>query len=238
MCTLTYRLHKTGYELFFNRDEQRSRALAVAPKLNSTLKAIYPVDPIGKGTWIAVHQSGLCLTLLNYYQAEKQHASDTFYSRGEIILTLLESADNVVQSLQNMCLKHYQAFQICIFPADLALDKNVLRCFVWDGFNLVEKQQTLPITSSGVDYEQVYQARKIAFEQQVISSPAQSQELFNYHQSTQSEGKLSVQMSRKDAKTVSLSRISVGQKIEYEYLDYNNGKQQMCLLNRLPEQSV
>ena len=235
MCTLTYRLHETGYELFFNRDEQRSRAQAVAPKLNSVLKAIYPVDPIGKGTWIAVHESGLSLTLLNYYQAEKTQSSGTFYSRGEIILKLLENADNVVQSLQNMPLKHYQAFQICIFPADLSLGNNALRCFFWDGFNLVEKQHSLPITSSGVDYEQVYQARKVAFEQQVSSCPARSQELFNYHQSTQSEGKLSVQMSRKDAKTVSLSRICVAQNIEFEYLDYNNDKQKMSLLNRLSE---
>ena len=69
MCTLTYLLNDFGDELFFNRDEQRSRLPTIPPKFNQTRNAIYPVDPQGEGTWLAVNQQGLTLALLNYYQA-------------------------------------------------------------------------------------------------------------------------------------------------------------------------
>lgn len=32
MCSVTWYLSDTGYQVFFNRDEQRSRALALPPK--------------------------------------------------------------------------------------------------------------------------------------------------------------------------------------------------------------
>ena len=69
MCTLTNLLNDIGYELFCNRDKQRSRLPAIPPKFNQARNAIYPVDPQGEGTWLAVNQQGLTLVLLNYYQA-------------------------------------------------------------------------------------------------------------------------------------------------------------------------
>ncbi|GAA6173401.1 hypothetical protein NBRC116592_30710 [Colwellia sp. KU-HH00111] len=70
MCTLAYLLHENGYEIFFNRDEQRARSPAILPAFYSSINAIFPVDPQGKGTWIAVNQQGLTLALLNNYQAQ------------------------------------------------------------------------------------------------------------------------------------------------------------------------
>ena len=69
MYTLSYLLTDIGYELFFNRDEQRSRLSAISPKFNQARSAIYPVNPQGENTWLAVNQQGLTLTLLNDYQA-------------------------------------------------------------------------------------------------------------------------------------------------------------------------
>lgn len=237
MCTLTYRLTKVGYELFFNRDELHSRSQAIIPKIDKRLNAIYPVDPIGKGTWLAVHQSGLSLALLNYYHAESgqsEHKTLTvpFTSRGEIILKLLENAPHVINALKTMPLHTYQPFQLCLFAHDLTLVDKAPRYFQWDGEHLIELQQTLPITSSGVDYPQVYQARKITFQQMVeIDSPTEKQ-LLHYHQSQQSDGKLSVKMSRIDAQTVSFSQISVGKNIEFDYMDYLDDKRYSSVLNR------
>lgn len=235
MCTLTYLLTNSGYELFFNRDEQRSRLQAITPQMNHSINAIYPIDPLGKGTWIAVHQSGLSFALLNYYQVEKKVITKNFNSRGEIILKLLKllkHADNALEALKQMSLSDYQAFQLIMLPSDLTFQNNQLRCFQWDGQHLTELQQTLPITSSGVDYPDVYQARTATFKEMVSVNNPTVEQLIDFHQSQQEEGKLSVKMCREDAKTVSFSRISVTDKIKFEYHDYLNGKQAISSMDR------
>ncbi len=233
MCTLTYRLTDVGYELFFNRDEQLTREQALPPQVDSHLHAIYPIDPVGKGTWLAVHQSGISLALLNYYQAEKKSSVKIFKSRGEIILTLLNSTENVVEAFKAMLLTLYQPFQLCIFMPDLSLSSSKVLFFQWDGERLTELQQTMPITSSSVDYPEVYQARKNNFEQMVTTESPSTEQLIKFHQSTQSSGKLSVQMSRRDAKTVSFSHICVANEIEFNYLDYLNGQQVQRNITRI-----
>jgi len=232
MCTLTYRLTDVGYELFFNRDEQRSRTQALAPKIDSDLNAIFPIDPVGKGTWLATHQNGLSLALLNYYQAEKSADSGDFISRGEIILKLLATPDNVVETLKSLPLQRYQAFQLVFFPDDLNLFNQQVHCFQWDGIALKERQQSLPITSSSVDYPEVYQARKKQFEQSVNADAPSSEQLNAFHQYQQQEGKLSVKMFREDAKTVSFSHICVEDNIVFTYDDYIDDQQHLALINR------
>jgi hypothetical protein len=240
MCTLTYRLTESGYELFFNRDEQRSRAQAVIPRLDNELNAIYPIDPIGKGTWLAVHQSGLSLALLNYYQAEKKALQGEFKSRGEIILSLLKNTDNIFEAINCLPLKDYQPFQLCVFLPDFSLNNNKLYSFQWDGICLNEVNNTLPITSSGVDYERVYQARKNTFHQLMKKQLPSTETFINYHQSQQEDGALSVNMSREDAHTVSFSQITVNKNdlkettnhISFKYIDYLNGQQDLSLMKR------
>ena len=100
MCTLTYLLTEHGYEIYFNRDEQRSRLLAIAPQFNPNLKAIYPIDANGQGTWLAVAQSGLCLALLNNYPAPATSVNKNSISRGQLILSLLASNDDVLTQLR------------------------------------------------------------------------------------------------------------------------------------------
>jgi hypothetical protein len=232
MCTLSYRLTESGYELFFNRDEQRSRAQAIVPQIDNTLNAIYPVDPIGQGTWLAVHQSGLCFALLNYYQAQKKALPGEFISRGEIILKLLAHQGNVIDTLKKLPLNNYQPFQLCVFPAGLTSENNLLQLLQWDGECLTKQQQLPFFTSSGVDYPQVYQARKSVFEQIVSAREPTSEQLFNFHQQQQHEGKLSVKMSREDAQTVSFSHIVVNNNINFNYVDYLDGKHYHCSFMR------
>ena len=230
MCTLTYRLTELGYELFFNRDEQRSRAQAIPPKIDTVLNAIYPVDPIGGGTWLAVHQNGVSLALLNYYQAEKKPQEGPFISRGEIIIKLLEDPTNIIVNIKKLALDSYQAFQLCVFPSDLTLSNNQVPCFQWDGESLTEQSQTLPITSSGVDYPQVYEARKASFQQITTAGKPTVEQLLEFHEYQQDDGKLSVKMFREDAKTVSFSHISISESIKFQYMDYLDNKKHFSAL--------
>jgi len=233
MCTLSYRLTESGYELFFNRDEQRSRAQAIVPQVDNELNAIYPVDPIGQGTWLGVHQSGLGLALLNYYQAEKKAKSGEFISRGEIILKLLASQGDVIDNLKKLALNNYQPFQLCIFPEDLNLANNQIQLLQWDGENLTQQPQSPFYTSSGVDYPQVYQARKRVFEQIISTSEPTTEQLLQFHQQQQQEGKLSVKMYREDAQTVSFSHIVVNDNIQFNYVDYLDATQSLSSLKRI-----
>lgn len=223
MCTLTYLLTENGYELFFNRDEQRARKTALKPFLNPQCNAVYPVDPVGAGTWIAVHQSGLSLALLNFYQAEIVTLSGSFVSRGQIILSLLKD-ENAVQTLQKMDLSCFQPFRLCLFPKDLCLLNPKVLIFQWDGKQLNEADSCLPITSSSVDYPLVYKMRKNRFLKEVNQNSPVREQFITYHHCTESEGKLSVNMFREDAKTVSFSHIIVAENIQYDYVDYSESQ--------------
>ena len=232
MCTLTYRLTAQGYQLFFNRDEQRTRPQAVPPTIDEALQSAYPIDPTGGGTWIAVHQSGVSLALLNYYQAQVKSGLKTFISRGVIIPKLLLDSENIHNALLNMDLSVFQSFNLCVFGCNLSAKKGQeeqATQYIWNGqdltFSTLKVLDSQPITSSSVDFETVYAYRKQQFNN-MINTQATMADYLAYHQHQGESGKCSVNMFREDAKTVSFTQISVdqnqvlGQKVNIEYLDY------------------
>ncbi len=233
MCTLTYRLTEQGYQLFFNRDEQRTRPQAIQPTKNTLLKSVYPIDPTGGGTWIAVHENGVSLALLNYYQAQIDPSFKNFVSRGVIIPHLLSHIDDIHQQLLTMDLSVYQAFQLCVFNSDLSIQddkREKAYQYIWDGqqltFAALSAETSLPITSSGVDFETVSAYRQQQFNHLINAKQATATDYINYHQHQGESGKCSVKMYREDAKTVSFTQIevnqekSLGNKINIEYVDY------------------
>ena len=232
MCTLTYRLTTQGYELFFNRDEQRTRPRALQPTVNSSLNAIYPIDPSGGGTWIATHQNGVSLALLNYYQAQVDPNTKNFTSRGVIIPHLLAHYKDIHKQLIEMDLSVFQAFQLCVFASDLSAQKGKqteVTQYIWDGskltYSTLAAENALPITSSGVDYPIVLAARQQQFNL-MISEQSTTSDYITYHNHQGESGKCSVKMFRDDAHTVSFTQISVnqskllGEKVNVVYVDY------------------
>ncbi len=232
MCTLTYFLTDDGYELFFNRDEQRSRPLAQSPVLNKEIGAIFPVDPQGMGTWICVHNSGLSLALLNLYQVQAPSENSANLSRGQLILSLLKKPDAVDEQLAAMDLTVYQPFQLCVFPPDLAQLKPGIKNYLWDGRTLIEENTVLPITSSGVEFEAVLKKRQTCFNDLVDLHKPERKHFMAYHRSQENEGKYSVNMQRPDARTVSISHITVGQDIAFIYYDMVVGTEQTSRCRR------
>ncbi|MDA7746798.1 NRDE family protein [Psychromonas sp.] len=231
MCTLTYRLMDQGYQLFFNRDEQITRPQANPPALNPFLKSIYPVDPTGGGTWIAAHESGVSLALLNFYQAQIDPNLKQFTSRGVIIPHLLKYPHEIDKVLKQMDLTVFQAFQLCVFEHDFsAQTAATARQYIWNGQSLsrcvLSALDSLPITSSGVDFETVSAYRKKQFTKMMVNKQVTEADFMAYHQHQGALGKCSVKMYREDAKTVSFTKITVnqskalGNKIKIEYMDY------------------
>ncbi len=96
MCTVSWIVEDRSYRLYFNRDEQKSRPRAEAPRVKATgaTKGIYPYDGQGGGSWIAVNQKGVTAFLLNNYSATiDDNKSAEFRSRGEIPILLASKTD-------------------------------------------------------------------------------------------------------------------------------------------------
>lgn len=223
MCTLTWRVTQSGYQILFNRDEQKTRSIALPPQAfhKGNTVALMPIDPDGQGTWVATNNHGLSLCLLNFYQG--QTPTTAKLSRGQLIrqLAYCHNYSQVVEQLAAINWKHFPPFTLVIFdPQKMAhreiihnvdLQNTIVPVIVWDGIKVTHDYQTSPITSSSFQFEQVQAARVAHFNHQ---TPLQVQpnlcQLLAYHMSHSPEqGAHSVCMHRDDAKTVSLTMINV-----------------------------
>lgn len=117
MCTVTFVPCKDGVLLASNRDEKISRAKAWQPAMHMSADGagfIYPKDPDGGGTWIAVKENGDAVVLLN--GAFEKHTPQPPYSksRGLILLDIFTSA-NPLKAFTSLDLKKIEPFTIILF---------------------------------------------------------------------------------------------------------------------------
>jgi uncharacterized protein with NRDE domain len=201
MCTLSFQLEPDGFELFFSRDERRSRAPAVAPEIHAAggTRFIAPRDPEGGGTWLAVNSHGVAVALLNDYGS--RFAGERFESRGGLVLALAETRDprELERRLCARSLAPYRPFELVV----LAPGEAVAR-FAWNGRELAtERDAQGPFASSAVAHAEARAARRARFAE---SNGA----LERFHREhAPARGALSVCMHRADAATVSLARVRV-----------------------------
>ena len=205
MCTLSFRLERDGYELWFSRDERRSRAPAHAPLVHDAGAArfIAPRDPEGGGTWLAVNAHGVALALLNDYGSRASGAR--FASRGRLVLDLAgaRSADDVERGLRAHALAAFQPFELAVF----APGEPVTR-FAWDGRARARQRGAAgPLASSAVAHAAARAARRSRFAATCDASSAALERFHREH--APARGALSACMHRADAKTVSLARVRV-----------------------------
>tara|TARA_R100001377_G_scaffold5814_1_gene3268 strand:- start:546 stop:1253 length:708 start_codon:yes stop_codon:yes gene_type:complete len=210
MCTVSWLVDNNTYHVFFNRDEQRSRSMALSPQqftINST-EALMPIDPDGNGTWISTNEFGLSLCLLNYYQGIKPQGP--LISRGLLVkaLSAKKTIQEVHQALLQSTLNDYASFSLLTFGYDVH-GQFVQQTWQWSGEQLTQIHLNSPFTSSSVEFEQVSTSRLALANQMPMKNVA---DLARYHQSHQPDkSHLSACMHRTDAKSVSLSHIHVDQ---------------------------
>src|SRR6516162_5821423 len=124
MCTVSFSPNSRGFHLLMNRDEKRSRATALPPKIVDVddRRAIYPRESNG-GTWISANDAGVCLALVNWHRIEREPVS-TIVSRGRIVSVLagkVASAD-IADGLRSLRLKEIRPFRlIAIVPKEKAV---------------------------------------------------------------------------------------------------------------------
>jgi len=209
VCTVSIlRLGDDLIRLACNRDEQRSRPVALPPRvarINGRL-AVMPIDPAGGGTWIAANDAGVIMALLNRNALKRQEVpAGGLLSRGKIIPLLIgcSSVDEAIQSASNLHPCDYGPFTLVL------IDRDTRAHVISDGFemrmtNFIPQDDAALFTSSGLGDHLVETPRRMLFEAMIESGGlcAGTQDCFHRHQWPERQ-QLSVCMRRRDAKTVS-----------------------------------
>jgi len=228
MCTVSVVPRADGFRLLCNRDEQRQRPAALAPTRHSVdnTTAVYPIDPVGGGTWVGVNDAGLAVALLNRSPSGmSMPPSYELSSRGLIAVALL--AIRTVQEASAACasltLPMFNPFRVVVVQgkraATLTSDGRTLTLL---SFELL---RPFMVTSSSLGDDLVTAPRAALFERLVVNAHRAGDERrvldgqarFHAHR-WPDRGAVSVMMERPDAHTVSRTAVSVsGRDIELHY---------------------
>jgi hypothetical protein len=214
MCTLTWFAQPDGYQLFFNRDERRTRKPGLPPALGlaGTTPYIAPQDGDFGGSWICVNDRGLTLCVLNGHAEDDPSQPDTGYSsRGELPTGLIarRSISEVDADLCRRDLKAYRAFTLAGFAADG-------RTYLWEwrsgalhGRPSIDPDS--PLVSSSFDSYAAREHRSELFQRlRPIQTDDRERVHLAYHASHEPQrGPHSPCMHREDGETVSFSWIKV-----------------------------
>jgi hypothetical protein len=95
MCTVSVVPAALGMRVAFNRDERRDRLPAFPPSSHrlARRRAVYPVDPVGGGTWIGVNDRGIVAAVLNRTPSLPLPERGGSRSRGLIVPAVLSRDD-------------------------------------------------------------------------------------------------------------------------------------------------
>ncbi|MBB1314443.1 NRDE family protein [Aliivibrio sp. SR45-2] len=211
MCTVSWFTTPTGYELFFNRDEQRSRSDALTPQVfqENNVDYIMPIDPVGGGSWISLNNHGISICLLNYYQGSTP--PHNALSRGLLIkeLATCHHIDSIQHVLSKMDFSRFASFTLLIFHSTASNENNTVKGFRWDGQSFDSITPSSPMISSSVDAKSVIKHRLSVYKE-LTDSGVNRQTLSTFHQHHHAKlGHRSPCMHRQDAQTVSFTHIIV-----------------------------
>jgi len=212
-----------GYEVFFNRDERRTRKPASPPRIGSADDArfIAPLDGDFGGSWIAVNEHGLTLALQNGYVDLDDLAHEPpggFESRGVLLLSLVgaRSPAEVLRRIETQDLHRFRSFLLALFDADGA--PSLVRWL--RGAYDVEDSPSMPLVSSSFETVEVRRSRRQVLRELSLEHGGDPLELrLAYHEShLPQRGPASVCMHRPEAHTVSFSRVEVGpREVRFHY---------------------
>lgn len=228
MCTVTYL--PVGNKVFFvsSRDEKHARADAIEPDFyySITGTVLFPKDADAGGSWIALHENGNALVLLN--GAFEAHAPLPPYrkSRGLILTELIAAPDPL------LLFREIDLSSIEPFTSVLWKEGHLFEC-VWDGNQklVAEKSINEPqIWSSSTLYNEVIRAkRKGWFDAWLeIQRDRVLAELMDFHRVTgDGDAHNDLLMNRDgDLYTVSITGVELDTDVgRMTYLDLRNNRQ-------------
>jgi hypothetical protein len=221
MCSVTWHHTRLGYELFFNRDELRTRAKALPPSLSAagSVRYLAPTDTEAGGTWVAVNEHAITVGLLNSHPAVSWEPDDVV-SRGLLVRKFadLERTSELEMRLRAVAVERLQPFTL--FAVSATTRPVVLD---WDGVAVTERVPAEPalLSSSSTDPVGAADARRRVLADLLDSGDDAAAAHHAFHRSHSPErGARSPCMHRPDARTVSLTHVTVrGAHARVEYVD-------------------
>jgi len=226
MCTLSWSYYDNShYEVYFNRDEQRTRLAAIEPQgfVIDDVNCVMPIDSAGGGSWISTNQHAVTICLLNYYQGRVPQG--TLTSRGVVVKKLASSDSTraVRAGLLEMDLTSFAPFTLVSFDLDGSKQVNA---WTWDGQKLEHSIISAPVVSSAKHYQQARRYRIDLYEKLRLTTKVKKLGT-RFHMSFDNDHPhLSPLMARDDARTVSFTSVSAcadHQKMYYQSIDNNSG---------------
>lgn len=215
MCTVSViRVGPASLRLVSNRDEAVTRPPAFAPewRTRDDRRALWPTDPHGGGTWIAVNDRGLALAILNLNLEPSPTLPAGLASRGGIIPALAHAATwrDAVDQANDLDLGVYAPFRLLVTQARAdVLAGSILR---WDRSRLSNEPfdtTRLCLVSSGLGDSLV--APRLGLFDELVPPGAETpaaQDAFHAH-AWPGRGPISVMMSREGARTHSVTSVQV-----------------------------
>ncbi len=213
MCTVTIVPEEGGFRLACNRDERRDRVAACPPRLHHDEEraVIYPVDPVGGGTWVGVNDRGLAAALLNRSCRVDARPVRSTRSRGLIIPPLLrrDGIEGALEDARGLDPAMFLPFRLLLVQqgagAMVASNGHALQV------QALDLSRPCLVTSSSLGDALVDGPRRRLFSRMFRRRDRwlASQARFHAHQ-WRSRPEWSVLMERHDARTVSRTFVRVG----------------------------
>ncbi len=225
MCTLTIVPLQDGYRLVVNRDELRSRAPAQAPREHRVdgRACVWPVDGKEGGTWVAVSESGLALSVQNVNPDPRPALPRGVVSRGHIVPPMMgiSNASDSLLALENLALETFAPFRLVAADSRSIIEARWNR----EALSITRRpMQAVCFTTSGLG-DHLVTDRLGLFDEflRERGATAEMQDAFHAH-SWVDRPEVSVRMARGDARTVSVTSVTVarapaGTRCEMSYSD-------------------
>jgi uncharacterized protein with NRDE domain len=225
MCTVTFIPVNNKIIVTSNRDEKHGRLPAIAPAVYTkrTGTLLFPKDADAGGTWIAVHENGNMIVLLNGGLIKHEPKPPYKKSRGLVLIDLIDD-ENPYQNFLHADLKKIEPFTAIIF------DEGQLFECRWDGeikYHAALKIHQPHIWSSVTLYDdKIIRKRKKWFEEWLKKNPSPSQnDILHFHQFTGDGDKHNDLLMNRDGQVFTVSITSIEMNDEnalMQYVDIRN----------------
>ncbi len=115
MCTVTYLPKSNGFIITSNRDEAPNRVSALHPDVyfEDGVKLLYPKDPQGNGSWLALAEDERAVCLMNGGFEPHKRKDSYKHSRG-LIVTRFFSYKNAADFIENYDFSGVEPFTLVI----------------------------------------------------------------------------------------------------------------------------
>jgi hypothetical protein len=213
MCTMSWCRGADGLEVFFTRDERRTRLPADPPSVETRngVRYIAPTDRDAGGTWLTVNERGFVWGVANFYAFPMDVRPPGARSRGRLVRDLADVVDlsSAAARLAAAGLDDCNPFVL----VGLMPEGQAVR-WIWDGAGLRSDsvhQDDLPITTNPFDPREAELRRGNRLRAWIESAGGMCPAALNgFHRDRRGpDAALDVCMSTPVARSVSLSHITV-----------------------------